>query len=150
MLRTRSTIILLAILLVAIVACAAVREVGATSDSEAYAAGIYDRVTPELIALYEKEISACPVVSDQNPARLLKTAEGLGIELNKLKALMLLQDLSARVGREISLSALAEKSEWALILYAKQCGDDYLAALPEEQRQRLKKLLFEALKPSNA
>lgn len=136
------------ILLAALVAVCVTGGIQATAghDPEAYAASIFDKLTPEIIKTYETEIAGAPVVSDKSSAMLERTANSLKISTNKLKTIMLLQDLAARVGEEISLSALADMSDIELFIYAKDKGTTYANSLSPERREQLKTLLLNALK----
>jgi len=107
---------------------------------------IYDVLTPELIAMYEREISGKKILSDMSEKRLQRSAEKLGISISKMRAVILLQDLASRSGKNVSVSELAAMNEFKFIGYVKTCADDYLATLPEERQQELKQMLKDALK----
>ena len=109
-------------------------------------AGVYDLLNDELIDMYEREIAGEAIVSAKSTAQLERTANKLGIELNKLKAIMMLQDLASKTGNAVSLSELAEMSDIKLFGFFKQCGEAYLDTLPEARRQELKQMLTDALK----
>lgn len=141
--RAKILIAILAVLLAGICLIGACQ--AATLNSEAYAASIYDKLTPELIALYEREIALAPIVSAKPQAYFEKLSGELGISQGKLKTIMLLQDLAAKSGENVSLSALAAKSDFELIFYAKDKGIAYANTLPQERREQLKSMLFSAL-----
>ena len=109
-------------------------------------AGVYDMLTPELVEMYEHEIAGESIVSNKTASQLERSAGRLGVELNKLKALMLLQDLASKVNRDISLSELAAMNDVKLLGFVKQCAQDYLSSLPEERREELKKKVSGAIK----
>ena len=109
-------------------------------------AGVYDMLTPELVEMYEREIAGESVVSNKTAAQLERSASRLGVDLNKLKALMLLQDLASKVDRDISLSELAAMSDIKLFGFFKQCADDYMSTLPEARRDEIRKMVSDALK----
>lgn len=109
------------------------------------AASVYDMLNPRIIEIYETEIAGESVVSDMSAATLSRTAERLGISVEKLKAVLMLQDLAARVGRSVSLNELAAMNDLKLFTFFKQCAEDYLSTQPEGRRQELEKLLKDAL-----
>ena len=109
-------------------------------------AGVYDMLTPELIEMYEREVAGESVISGKTQSQLERSAGRLNIEVNKLKALMLLQDLAGKVNRDISLNDLAAMSDMKLLTFAKQCADDYMGAQSEERQLELKKMVADALK----
>ena len=109
-------------------------------------AGVYDMLSPELVEIYEREIAGQSIVSSKTQAQLDRAAGRIGIDINKLKAIMLLQDLAGRVNRDISLDELAAMSDIKLLGFFKQCGDEYLATLTEERRSELKKMLTDCIK----
>ena len=109
-------------------------------------AGVYEMLTPELVETYEREIAGESVVSGKTQAQLDRAASRLKIDVNKLKAIMLLQDLAGRVNRDISLDELAAMNDMKLLGLLKQCGDEYLSTLTDERRAELKKILAECVK----
>ena len=113
--------------------------------AEAYGT-IYDMLSPELISIYETEIAGEPIVSKLGDAKLQRTADRLEITVAKLKAIMLLQDLCARVGEDITLSRLATMKDFALIKLAKEQAEKYAATLPETRRSELKEKFLAAIK----
>ena len=109
-------------------------------------AGVYDMLTPELVETYEREIAGESVVSGKTQAQLVRAASRLKIEINKLKAIMLLQDLAGRVNKDISLDELAAMNDIKLLSLLKQYGDEYLSTLTDERRAELKKILSDSVK----
>lgn len=115
----------------------------ASTEISALAAGllpdsVYDRITPEMIELYEKEIAGEKFLSDAHPAKLVKLAGKLGVGLQKLKALMVLQDLAARTGENFKLTDLAAMGDADLIKTAKRCCKAYGDTLTDERKSELK------------
>lgn len=110
------------------------------------AAGVYDLLTPKMIEIYETEIAGESVVSEMSASVLARAAERFGISAKKLKAIILLQDLAARVGQSASLGELAAMNDLKLFAFFKQCAEKYLSAQPEGRRQELERLLKDALK----
>ena len=109
-------------------------------------AGVYDMLNPNLIEMYENEIAGEQIVSDKSAAQLERTANRLGISIEKLKAIMLLQDLAGKTGRNASLSELAQMNDLKLLGYFKQCAKDYLSTLPEDRRAELEQMFKGAIK----
>ena len=109
-------------------------------------AGVYDILTPELVEMYEREIAGESVVSNKTQAQLERSAGRLNIDISKLKAVMLLQDLASKVDRDMSLNDLASMNDIKLLGFFKQCADVYLATLPEERQAELKKMVTDTVK----
>ncbi len=142
-----SVILALTLVAVCLIGVARTTQRAQNESPEAYAASsIYDRLTPEIIEIYEREISMAPVVSNKSAAAIQKTAQQLDVSVGKLKTVMLLQDLAARVGEDASLSVLADMSDLDLLIYAKNIGTAYAASIPKEKADTLKALLLAALK----
>lgn len=95
-------------------------------------------VTPELIGTYEENIAKEPFVSEASPAKLRRLSRRLSVSEQKLKALMLLQDLAARSGDKVSLEDLAALGDSDLIKTAKRYMEAYGETLSEEERESLK------------
>lgn len=95
-------------------------------------------VTPELIGTYEENIAKEPFVSEASPAKLRRLSRRLSVSEQKLKALMLLQDLAARSGDNVSLEELAALGDSDLIKTAKRYMEAYGETLSEEERESLK------------
>ena len=96
--------------------------------------------------MYEREIAGESVVSDKTQAQLKRMAGRLSVDLNKLKALMLLQDLAGMVNRDISLEELAAMNDMKLFAFFRQCGEEYLSTVPDERKEELKKMLSDCIK----
>ncbi|MDE7372490.1 MAG: hypothetical protein K2N18_00335 [Clostridia bacterium] len=109
-------------------------------------AGVYDILTPELVEMYEREIAGESIVSNKTPSQLERSAGRLGVDLNKLKAIMLIQDLASKVDRDISLNELAAMNDMKLLSFAKQCAEKYSSTLSEERIEELKKMISGAVK----
>lgn len=145
--KNLKTYVLSAALVLAIIAAGALAIFDMNSASRRYCnAGVYDKLTPELIEIYETEIANEQILSDKSQAQLERSANRLGISVEKLKAIMLLQDLAAKTGRNTSLSDLAEMNEIKLLGYCKQCADDYLKTLTPERKSELEQKLKNAIK----
>lgn len=110
------------------------------------AASVYDMLNSDLIEMYETEIAGESIVSDKSAAQLARTAERLGVSVEKLRAMLLLQDLMAKVGRSASLDELAAMNDMKLLSLVKQCAEEYLSTLPPERQALLERKLKAALK----
>ena len=142
--RAKIICAILALALIAICVAGVSRELA--DPSETYAGNIYDRLTPQLVELYETEIAGAPIVSGKSQAYLQRSASQFGISLGKLKAIMLLQDLVAKIGENASLSELAQMGDLELMFYAKNKATTYANTLAPERRDQLKSMLLSALK----
>ncbi len=139
-----STVFMLAV--IAIAACAFAVFDFDDAERRYCEAGVYDLLNDNLIDMYESEIAGERIVSDKSASQLKRTADRLGISAEKLKAIMLLQDLAGKTGRNASLSELAQMGDLKLLGYFKQCAKEYLATLPEERRAELEQKFKSAIK----
>ncbi len=128
------------------IAIAVVATLFVGAASECSASGILDRLTPELIGAYEREVANEAIVSGKSAAQLKKMSEMLGVEVQRVKAAIILQDLAGRVGEPRSLSSIAGMNDVNMLLFAKECGEKYLATLSEQRRAELKAVFLAALK----
>ena len=110
------------------------------------AAGIYDMLSPALVELYETEIAGESIISNISQSQLTRTANRLGITVEKLRAVLLLQDFAVKAGRSAGLDELSAMNDIQIISYAKQCADIYLSTLPQQRREELEQKLKAALK----
>lgn len=104
------------------------------------------RLTPEVIAVYEKCIAGKELVSGRTEAELSLAADRLGVTEQKLKALILLADLMARTSKPVPLSALASLGDGELLRLARRHAKMYAESIPEEERDALKAEFRAALK----
>lgn len=105
------------------------------------AKSIYSMLTPKVVEFYEKEIAGEAVLSNKTDAGLRRTAKALSIDVEKTRAIILLQDFASRTGDSVNLSTLAKMSELKLLSFAKERADIYLKDLPPERVQYLKSTL---------
>ena len=110
------------------------------------ASGIYDMLNEDIVKLYEKEIAGESIVSGASSSQLDRNAKRFNVDVQKLKAIMLLQDLAAKSGRNVSLAELAAMNDLKLISYFKQCAKDYLLTLPQERQEELERMFKSAAK----
>lgn len=117
--------------------------------NSASAADIYDALTPGVIKLYEREISAEPILSRMSERSVEAIANSLSVSVGKAKALIILQDFAARNGQEVGLEKLAEMSDIKLLKFAKGVADKYVAKIGEKRKEELKAMLLDELKMSD-
>ncbi len=110
-----------------------------------YGADLFAVLNDDMIKLYEDEIAKEEVVSNQSSAKLERLSEALDVSVNKLKAMLIVQDMSARVGDRVSLSKLATLNDLQLIAFAKEKVDIYGESLTDEQKSDLKSKAKDAL-----
>ncbi|MDE6302575.1 MAG: hypothetical protein K2M36_03185 [Clostridia bacterium] len=108
-------------------------------------ASVYDMLSDELIDMYETEIAGEKIVSDKSASQLNRIASRLSIPVEKLKAIMLLQDLAGKAGESVSLSDLAAMSDIKLFTAFKGYADTYLSTQPAERRAELEQKLKKSL-----
>lgn len=112
--------------------------------------GIFDLLSPELVRVYEENVSKEPVVSDLSPARLARMAQKYGCGEKKMCALIVVRDMAARAGGSVTLAELSKESDLALIKRAKQYVDVYAATLSDEEKKDLEDKFKAALKGNPA
>lgn len=110
----------------------------AYAESAGVADWVMSKITPEAIRAYEEEIAGEPFISNLSPSDLSVAAEKLGVDIRKLKALMLLKDIAERTGEDVSLETLAAKSDFELLRMARKCGKAYYDTLSKDERETLK------------
>ena len=108
--------------------------------------GIYQKLNDELIALYETDIAGEKVVSDMPEKDLDALASKHGFSKKKTKALVILSDLSFRVGEGTPFCNLAKMSDMKIIKLARHLFDLYGKTLTQEQKDSLKEKALSAIK----
>lgn len=103
--------------------------------AEAYS--VYDLLTPKIISFYEENISQKPIVSSIREQKLERMAAALNIDVKKMTAVILIQDLAARTNKQVDLKTLASMKDGQLFKTAKGYANDYLSTLSEEEKQEL-------------
>ena len=99
---------------------------------------VIDRLTPEVIAVYERRIAGAPLLSGKSEAELSLAASELKLSVKKYEALVLLADLMARTSKPVPLSLLASLGDGELLRLARKHAKLYAASLTEEERDSLK------------
>ena len=107
---------------------------------------VIDRLTPEVIAVYERRIAGAPLLSEKSEAELSLAASELKLSVKKYEALVLLADIMARTSKPVPLSLLASLGDGELLRLARRHAKLYAASLTEEERDSLKDEFRAALK----
>lgn len=107
---------------------------------------VIDRLTPEVIAVYERRIAGAPLLSEKSEAELSLAASELKLSVKKYEALVLLADLMARTSKPVPLSLLASLGDGELLRLARKHAKLYADTLTEEERDSLKTEFKAALK----
>lgn len=111
----------------------------------AHAYGLPDMAGDNIVEFYEEEIAKEKFISNMNPARKARTCERYGISKERLNAVLILQDLGARVGIPQNVDELAKMNDKALISVGKTVICAYIDTLTEEEKQDLKEKFKSAL-----
>ena len=107
---------------------------------------LYSRLTNEIVELYEDDIAHTKVVSDKSEKDIEKLMSKYGFSKKKVQTLLLLADLSNRVGKTKTFAELASMHDRSILKFGKSCIDDYADTLPKEEKDALKTKLLNALK----
>lgn len=107
---------------------------------------VIDRLTPEVIAVYERRIAGAPLLSEKSEAELSLAASELKLSVKKYEALVLLADLMARTSKPVPLSLLASLGDGELLRLARKHAKLFADTLTEEERDSLKAEFKAALK----
>ena len=107
---------------------------------------VIDRLTPEVIAVYERRIAGAPLLSEKSEAELSLAASELKLSVEKYEALVLLADLMARTSKPVPLSLLASLGDGELLRLARRHAKLFADTLTEEERDSLKAEFKAALK----
>ncbi|MBQ9276411.1 MAG: hypothetical protein IJ226_02325 [Clostridia bacterium] len=107
---------------------------------------VYSMLNDEVITLYEREIAGESVVTNLTNKTISSLAEKNGFTVKKVQALILLSDLSARVGDKKTFVELAKLPDLSLLVFGKKCVDKYAKTLPKERQEELKEMFLSAVK----
>lgn len=102
------------------------------------AGGILDILTPKVIEFYEVEIAHKQVVSTKSNEWLERVGSRYDISVQKVKAVMIVQDFCTLCGDEMTFSELAKCSDYQLFAIVKEHVDVYLSTLDDAQKEELK------------
>ena len=98
---------------------------------------IFDLITPALIKFYETDFNPdCPVTSLTADKREILTKK-LQISSNKLNALLILQDVAALNGKQVSLEKLNGMNLKELFQFGKNNFETYVNALPKDRQEKI-------------
>jgi|GEM_PF-6689478 len=117
--------------------------------STAYAKGespLYQKLNDEVVRLYEEEIAGEPVVTRLDDMAISNLAEANGFSVKKAQALLMLQDLSTRVGETRTFKDLSALSDYKIFKFGKHCVDSYSKTLSKDKKDELKRKFLEAIK----
>ncbi len=142
----RNSIALFALALVCSVFAVAISPLSTQVAEATDNTGVYEMLTDEVITIYETEIAHEKVVSDMKAKTLSSLAEKNGFTLNKTKTLILLSDLSGRVGDKKTFVELAKMNDLSILIFGKKCIDKYAKTLPSERQDELKNMFLKAIK----
>ena len=107
---------------------------------------VIDRLTPEVIAVYERRIAGAPLLSEKSEAELSLAASELKLSVKKYEALVLLADLMARTSKPVPPRVLASLGDGELLRLARRHAKLYADSLTEEERDELKAEFKAAMK----
>lgn len=134
------------ILYIAVAILLASVAVGVQSGAPAHAAGITEMAGDNIVRFYEEEIVGEKFISNMNPARKARTCAKYGISENRYNAVLILQDLGARIGQPQKADELAKMNDKVLISTGKTLITAYIATLTEEEKADLKVKFKSAVK----
>jgi len=102
-----------------------------------HSSDIFDLVSPELIKFYEDNFSKEPVISSVKGKKMEKMTEAYGAGENKIKVLIMINDLSTRNGDPVSMKELSQMSTPELFKVAKKNFEIYLNGISEEEKAKI-------------
>ena len=105
-----------------------------------------EKLTPEVIAVYETRIAGRPVVTGMSDAELELAASEAGVSPAKYRAILLLADLMARTSKPVPPRVLASLGDGELLRLARRHAKLYADSLTEEERDELKAEFKAAMK----
>ncbi len=138
---TRFSTVLTAIL----VLCVAIIGAQTSPARTATAGSITEMAGENIVRFYEEEIAGERFISNMNPARKARMCASYKISENRLNAVLILQDLGARVGIPQSADDLAKMNDKALISTGKTVICAYIGTLTDEEKQDLKEKFKSAI-----
>lgn len=108
------------------------------TPAPAHAYALTDMVGEKVVRFYEEDIAGETFISNINPARKARMCENYGVNENKLNAVLILQDLGARVGIPQTASDLAKMTDKQLFSTGKTIITAYIDTLNDSQKSTLK------------
>ena len=107
---------------------------------------LYQKLNDAVVRLYEEEIAGEPIVTRLEERAISNLAEANGFSLKKAQALLILQDLSTRVGEARTFKDLSTLSDYKIFKFGKHCVDSYAKTLSKDKKDELKRKFLEAIK----
>lgn len=141
----KSAFRVLSICVLFVILCAFVTVAQDSHTDVCYGFSVLDILTPEVIDFYESEISQKQVASQKSQEWLERVADRYEISVQKVKAVLIVQDFCALNGENVSFADLAKLSDYALFETVKSRIDGYLDGLSEEEKENLKNKASELL-----
>ncbi|MDD4839655.1 MAG: hypothetical protein PHE93_03155 [Clostridia bacterium] len=109
---------------------------------------IFDMINPQLINFYETYFAKEKIITNIKPLMLERMTQTYNASVNKMYALIVLQNIASKNGEKVTLSVLAEKSNVELINFGKVHFETYINNLPEEEKKLIGEK-FDELKKGN-
>lgn len=106
---------------------------------------VLDILTPEMIEFYECEISQKQVVSQRSEEWLERVADRYEISVQKVKAVLIVQNFCALNGDDVNFADLAKLSDYSLFETVRGKIDGYLEGLSDDEKDNLKQKASELL-----
>lgn len=101
-------------------------------------AGVLDILSPKVIEFYESEIAHDKVVTSKSEEWLERVGARYGISVQKVKAVLVVQDFCGLCGEEKTFAYLAICSDYELFAIVKGNVEVYLNTLEDAQKDELK------------
>lgn len=119
----------------------------ALSPSPSVAQGaFFDNLAKEsVIRFYEDEIAGEPFVSKMSQSQFDLLQRTYNLSQQRLRLLLVLEDLGARVGNHKDLAEMSKMKDNQLFSYGKSLVVSYIDTLSEEDKDKLKAGFKEAL-----
>ncbi len=108
------------------------------SANVADAYDVEDLVSDDVVLFYEKSIAEENFITGISPFRKQRMCETYSVSEKKLNALLILQDLGARIGEKQNLNDLAKMNDRQLSAYGKKVVITYISTLSDERKMELK------------
>lgn len=101
-------------------------------------ASVLDILSPKVIEFYESEIAHNKVVTNRSEEWLERVADRYNISVQKVKAVLVVQDFCGLCGENKTFAELAKCSDYELFAIVKEHIEEYLNSLDDAQKEELK------------
>lgn len=101
-------------------------------------AGVLDILSPKVIEFYESEIAHDKVVTSKSEEWLERVGDRYDISVQKVKAVLVVQDFCGLCGEKKTFAELAKCSDYELFAIVKGHVEMYLNTLDDTQKEELK------------